>query len=136
MGLLEARVARSGQGWIRTTDLAALDGDGFLFLHGRADGAINRGGFKVVPETVVAALLAHPGVRDSAVVGLPDPRLGEVPVAAVEGAEITPDALHAWLRERLPAYQLPAQIRVVPALPRNASLKVALHKVRQLFEAG
>ena len=138
IGLLEARVQRMGDDWIRTTDLAAIDADGFLFLHGRADGAINRGGFKIVPEVVVTALLGHPGVADAAVVGMPDARLGEVPVAAVEpggGANLDPAALLAWLRDRLPAYQLPAAIRVVPALPRNASLKVALHEVRQLFGA-
>ena len=136
VGLLEARVARLGDAWIRTTDLAAIDADGFLFVHGRADGAINRGGFKIVPETVVAVLVAHPAVADAAVVARPDARLGEVPVAAVElrpGERVTGEALRAWAKARLIAYQVPAEIRVVDRLPRTGSMKVALGEVAALF---
>ena len=79
VGLLEACVTRTGGGWIRTTDLALLDTEGFLFLVGRADAAINRGGFKVIPDQVAAILRAHPSVADAAVVGIPNLRLGEVP---------------------------------------------------------
>lgn len=135
-GLLEARVARVGPGWIRTNDLASIDADGFLFVHGRADGAINRGGFKIVPEHVAMILASHPAVADAVVVGVPDARLGETPVAAVElrpGEHAEPDALRAWLRDRLPAYQLPVEIRILEALPRNASMKIALQAVKALF---
>jgi acyl-coenzyme A synthetase/AMP-(fatty) acid ligase len=137
IGLMEARVPRIGPDWIRTNDLASIDADGFLFLHGRADGAINRGGFKIVPEIVVAALAGHAAVAESAVVGIPDARLGEVPVAAVElrpDARASTDDLRGWLKDRLVAYQVPVHIRIVPALPRNASMKVALGEVRALFE--
>jgi acyl-CoA synthetase (AMP-forming)/AMP-acid ligase II len=140
VGLLEARVDRLGPDWIRTNDLASLDADGFLYLHGRADDAINRGGFKVVPDVVAQALRAHPAVAEAAVVGIPDARLGETPVAAVE---LRHDArapaegeLTAFLRERLTAYQIPVQIRIVPALPRNTAMKVSTPEVRRLFEAG
>ncbi|HEY3696988.1 fatty acid--CoA ligase family protein [Phenylobacterium sp.] len=137
VGLLEARVDRLGPHWIRTTDMASLDKDGFLFLHGRADDAINRGGFKIVPEVVAEALRRHPAVADAVVVGLADPRLGETPVAAVElkaGAETpTPDELMAFARDRLLAYQLPTAIRIVPALPRTLSMKVSAPDVRALF---
>jgi acyl-coenzyme A synthetase/AMP-(fatty) acid ligase len=135
-GLLEVKAARIGPDWVRATDLASLDADGFLWLHGRADGAINRGGFKVVPDQVAAVLREHPDVADAAVVGLADARLGEVPVAAVEpvaGARLDADALHAWLRDRLLAYQTPVEVRIVDALPRNASLKVSLPQVKALF---
>lgn len=136
-GLLEARVARMGPDWIRTTDLAAIDADGFLFLHGRTDGAINRGGFKILPVVVAAAFLTHPAVADAAVVGIPDARLGEVPVAAVElvpGETVAPAQLREWARERLFAYQVPVTVKVVAALPRNASMKVSTPDVRALFE--
>lgn len=136
VGLLEARVERMGDDWIRTNDLASLDTDGFLFLHGRADAAINRGGFKIVPDMVAATLKEHAAVADAAVIGLPDNRLGEVPVAAVElrkGHAATADDIRAWLKERLVAYQVPADIRVVPALPRNASMKISLPDVKALF---
>jgi long-chain acyl-CoA synthetase len=137
IGLLEAKVDRLGPGWIRTTDLASLDADGFLFLHGRADGAINRGGFKVSPDGVADALRKHPAVADAAVVGVPDPRLGEVPVAAVELksgiAPPTSQALIEFARDRLLAYQVPVEIRIVEALPRNASMKVSAPDVAALF---
>ena len=78
-GLLEAKVAPLGPDWIRTTDIASVDTDGFVTLHGRADGAINRGGFKILPETVRRVLISHPAVRDACVVAVPDRRLGQVP---------------------------------------------------------
>ncbi len=136
VGLLEAKVARLGDDWIRTTDLAAIDPDGFLFVQGRADGAINRGGFKIVPETVAAMLASHPAVAEAAVVARPDDRLGEVPVAAVElrpGAAIDGDFLRSWAKQRLLAYQVPAEIRVLDRLPRTGSMKVALAEVAALF---
>ena len=140
IGLLEARVDRIGPDWIRTNDLASLDEDGFLFLHGRADAAINRGGFKVAPEVVAEALRGHPAVADAAVVGVPDARLGEVPAAAVEirhgASEPSPEELEVFLRQRLLAYQIPAFLRIVPALPRNASMKIALPEVRKMFDAA
>ena len=83
-GLLEAKVAPLGPDWIRTTDIASVDAEGFVTLHGRADGAINRGGFKILPETVRRVLISHPAVRDACVVGVPDTRLGQVPFAAIE----------------------------------------------------
>ena len=137
VGLLEARVDRLGDEWIRTNDLASLDQDGFLFIHGRADGAINRGGFKIVPDVVVAALKQHPSVSDAAVVAMSDHRLGEVPVAAVEllpGCTAQPDELVAFLRERLVAYQVPVEIRIVQSLPRNPSMKVAAAEVKAMFD--
>src|SRR5690606_31975123 len=110
--------------------------DGFLWIVGRSDDAILRGGFKIMPGDVAAVLLAHPAVRDACVVGVPDPRLGAVPVAAVElhdGADIDGDALRAFAREHLTGYQLPTEIRIVDALPRTPSLKVSRPAVQALF---
>jgi acyl-CoA synthetase (AMP-forming)/AMP-acid ligase II len=139
IGLIEALVPRMGPEWIRTTDLASLDSDGFLFLYGRADSAINRGGFKVIPEEVADLLKTHPAVADAAVIGLPDARLGEVPVAAVElndaAAGVTADALKAFVRGKLLAYQVPVSIEILSALPRNASMKISIPEVRALLEA-
>ena len=136
-GILEAKVARIGDGWIRTTDLARVDADGFLFIEGRADAAINRGGFKIVPEAVAEVLRAHPQVRDAVVIGLPDARLGEVPVAAVEaaaGGRADPAELERWLRDRLPPWQVPVKILVLDALLRTSTMKISLPEVRALFE--
>jgi long-chain acyl-CoA synthetase len=136
-GLLEVQAERIGPDWIRTTDLAHIDADGFLFLHGRADGAIIRGGFKVMPETIVEALCQHPAVADAAALGITDARLGEVPVAAVElvpGMEASPDELRGFLADRLLAWQQPVDIRILGALPRNQSLKVALGELKVIFQ--
>ena len=85
-GLLEVKPGQLGARaqWVRTTDLARIDADGFLWILGRADQAIIRGGFKVLPDDVRAALESHPAVLGAAVVGRPDERLGDTPVAMVE----------------------------------------------------
>jgi acyl-CoA synthetase (AMP-forming)/AMP-acid ligase II len=138
IGLLEAQVSRVGEGWIRTSDLAAIDADGFLYLHGRADGAINRGGFKILPDDVARVLRQHEKVADAAVIGLPDLRLGAIPVAAVEprdgAAPPTVQELEAYARRSLVAYQVPVRFLILPALPRNASMKVSLPELYALFE--
>ncbi|SEG88605.1 Acyl-CoA synthetase (AMP-forming)/AMP-acid ligase II [Thermomonospora echinospora] len=138
IGVLEARGgqlpgAEDGR-WTRTTDLASLDEDGFLFIHGRVDEAINRGGFKIVPSVIEDALRGHPAVRDASAVGVPDSRLGEVPVAAVTlKRPADPGTLRDWLADRLARYHLPAEIKIVDELPRTPSLKVSRPAVRALF---
>jgi long-chain acyl-CoA synthetase len=128
-GILHIRCERFGPDWIRTSDLASIDRDGFVFLQGRADDAINRGGFKILPEEVAAVLRRYPGVRDAAVIGRPDTRLGQVPIAAIEMAPQVPPPLPAQLeafaREHLTAYMIPKEFHFVAALPRTASLKVS-----------
>jgi long-chain acyl-CoA synthetase len=138
-GLLEARITSISGDWIRTTDIASIDDDGFVTLHGRADGAINRGGFKVLPETVRRVLVSHPSVRDACVVGVPDARLGQVPFAAIEAAPGEPvpsdDELSDLVRRTLPVYNVPVAFVIVDELPRNPALKVSLPAVAALYEA-
>jgi long-chain acyl-CoA synthetase len=139
-GLLELRAQHLGDGksWIRTTDLAVLDADRFLWINGRFDNVILRGGFKIFPDDVVRAIEAHPAVREAAVVALPDARLGEVPVAAyiAKSKAVAPDpeGLRAFLRERLLPYQVPVEIKEVSEMPRTPSLKVSQPELRKLFE--
>jgi long-chain acyl-CoA synthetase len=137
-GLLEAKVAPIGPNWIRSTDIASIDEDGFVTLHGRADGAINRGGFKILPETVRRVLISHPAVRDACVVGVPDARLGQVPFAAIEatpGMTVpSDDELKDLVRRSLPVYNVPVAFVVVDALPRSPALKVSLPAVAALYE--
>lgn len=138
-GLLEVVVSRLGPDWIRTSDIGIVDGDGFIFLRGRADGAIMRGGFKILPETIERALLQHDSVAAAAVVGIPDRRLGEVPVAAVQlrAAAQTPSAseLEQHLRCHVLATHLPVDWRFVADLPKNASFKVDRAAVKNMFIA-
>jgi len=139
VGLLEARGSQlPGDGaWQRTTDLAAIDADGFLFIHGRADDAINRGGFKIPPSVIEEALIAHPAVDEASAVGLPDPRLGEVPAVAVTlVSPVTEQELMDYLASRLTSYQRPVAIRVVHQLPRTPSLKVSRALVRERYFSG
>lgn len=139
-GLLELRAPNigNGQGWVRTTDLAVVDADRFLWIRGRHDGAIVRGGFKIIPDDVVKALQGHPAVREAAVTGLADPRLGQVPVAAwiaKAGADApTEEGLRAWLKDRLMPYQVPVRLLQVDDLPRTPSMKVSQPALKALFE--
>jgi acyl-CoA synthetase (AMP-forming)/AMP-acid ligase II len=137
VGLLEVKAGQLGADtpWIRTTDLARIDPDGFLFILGRADQAIIRGGFKVHPDDVRAALERHPRVRGAAVVGVDDPRLGAVPVAVVElrpGPPLTPEELIASVSGSLARYELPSRVVIVESLPRTPSAKVDLTAIREL----
>lgn len=135
-GRLEIRTAQSPVGadsWLRTSDLAVVDADGFLWIRGRADDAIVRGGFKVHPDTVRKVLEQHPSVHEAAVAPRPDDRLGQVPVAGVElePAEAGTDRaalakeLDGLCRQHLLPYEVPVHIAVVDALPRTPSSKVS-----------
>src|SRR5262249_23536580 len=138
-GLLEVLCTEIAPDWVRTTDLVSIDADGFVFHHGRADGAIVRGGFKILPERVAETLRAHEDVADAVVVGLDDERLGAVPVAMVElrtgaAARTTEAMLQDHVRATLPAPCVPARIRIVASLPRTASLKVSLPEIRRMMQ--
>jgi acyl-CoA synthetase (AMP-forming)/AMP-acid ligase II len=138
-GLLEAQITAISPDWIRTTDIASIDRDGFVTLHGRADGAINRGGFKILPETVRRVLVSHSAVRDACVVGVPDARLGQVPFAAIETVPGDPvptaEELKELVRQALPVYNVPVAFIVVDELPRNPALKVSIPAVAALYAA-
>lgn len=141
LGVLEVRSQQVGDGcWIRTTDLVELDDDGFLFVRGRSDDAIIRGGFKILPPDVEEALKKHPAVEDVCVVGIPDERLGAVPVAAVQVREgmldqVTEAELSAHVRKLMIAYMVPVAIKILPELPRTPAMKISKHEVRKLFGA-
>ncbi|MBY8860928.1 long-chain fatty acid--CoA ligase [Nocardia sp. CA2R105] len=141
-GRLEVRTAQTGQGagnWVRTSDLARMDTDGFLWIEGRADDAIIRGGFKVQPETVQRVLEKHAAVREAAVVSMPDERLGQVPVAAVEIASGQPGPEVAELvelcRAHLLPYEVPVHVVVLEELPRTPSSKVSRVELLDLLRA-
>ena len=139
-GLLEARGGQlPGQAgaWLRTNDLATIDDDRFLFIRGRADDAINRGGFKIPPSVIEDALHAHPAVAEASAVALPHARLGEVPAAAVTlHSPATEDELMQYLASRLTRYQRPVVIKVVDQLPRTPSLKISRPLVREHYFDG
>lgn len=136
-GLLEVVSPQIGPDWIRTTDIGVVDEDGFVFHRGRADGAIMRGGFKLLPETIERALLQHAAVSSAAVVGVADRRLGQTPAAAIQlkpGAAAPSVAeLEAHLRQHVLATHIPAHWRFVNDLPMTPSMKIHRPGVRALF---
>jgi acyl-CoA synthetase (AMP-forming)/AMP-acid ligase II len=134
--------AFDAEGHFCTGDLFEIAGardDRYLFV-GRLKDVIIRGGVNISAEEVEALILTHPGVAEVAVVGYPDPRLGEIACAVVvphSGQEVTLESVLAHLRERdIAAYKLPEQLVVVDALPRNAVGKVLKRILRQSVHAG
>jgi acyl-coenzyme A synthetase/AMP-(fatty) acid ligase len=121
-----------GAGFVRTGDHARIDGEGFVWIEGRTSDLINRGGNKVFPEQVEEVLRLVPGVTDAAVVGRPDDRLGEVPVAFVVG-DAPDDAMEAACRAELAPYKVPVAYHHLDALPRNEVGKLLR---RQLVRPG
>lgn len=121
------RPARDSHGWLPTRDVGWFDDGGFLHLLGRADDVINRGGEKVYPLEIERVLTANPNVAGAVVVGAPDERLGEVPVAYVVTRH-APDPSHDTDLVRtcaaaLPAHKRPVRIRRVRALPAGPTGK-------------
>lgn len=118
-------------------DLGLLADDGNLYIRGRRNELILRGGANVYPAEVERVLLEDPRVAASAVLGIEDVRLGERVVAAVElkpAQRATPEELVAHTRTRLARYKVPEQIVIVDRLPRNAMSKVVKRELRQLFQ--
>ena len=124
----DATAAAFDGGWFRTGDLAERSADGYYTLHGRMSDLIISGGFNIYPREIEELLLEHAGVREAAVVGVPDERRGEVPVAyLVTDAPPDADALRAACVRSLASFKVPRAFVRVDALPRNALGKVQKH---------
>jgi acyl-CoA synthetase (AMP-forming)/AMP-acid ligase II len=124
-------------GWLRTGDLARRGPMGTVLFVGRQKDVIKHGGYSVYALEVQEALERHPSVLEAAVVGLPDERLGEVPVAAVrlvDGVDLASLDLVAWAAERLADYKVPKRIVAVDELPRTGTDKVQKEQLLPLFD--
>jgi acyl-CoA synthetase (AMP-forming)/AMP-acid ligase II len=136
-GYRDGAPAVDENGWLRTRDLGYLDEDGYLFLVGRSNDLIIRGGENIAPAEVEAALASHPDVADVAVAGVPDEDFGERVGAVVvprPGATIDPPALVEHARQRLAAFKKPEIVAVVAEIPRTALGKVRRPLVRELLQ--
>lgn len=123
-------------GWFRTGDMGYLSEDGYLYLVGRAKDLIITGGLNVYPAEVENAIDALPGVKESAVIGLPHPDFGEAVTAVVvpePGAVIDERAVIEALKAQLAGFKVPKRVLVVDALPRNAMGKVQKKDLREHF---
>ena len=137
-GAPEKTKAALGDGWLKTGDVARIDGEGFVFILDRVKDMINRGGEKIYGLEVENVLYAFPGVAEAAVVGVPHPVFGEVPVAFVvplPGESVDRDALRAHCARRLADFKVPVEVRLVERLPRNPGGKVLKQELRRAFEA-
>ncbi len=131
----ETARALTPDGFLRTGDMGRFDADGHLYITGRIKEMLIIGGENVFPREIEEVLNAHESVKDSGVVGRQDHLRGEVPVAFVElkeGESFDEKALLAWCRGRLAGYKVPDEIRVLGALPRNATGKVLRRELKKL----
>jgi oxalate---CoA ligase len=128
-------------GWLDTGDLGYLDADGYLFLVGRSDDVINRGGEKIYPREIEEILLAQPGVRSAAVIGVADEVLGERPVAYVvpEGGAVA-DEIEELLRAacalRLPRHKQPSAFWLVDEMPLGPTGKISRRLLKEAVAAA
>lgn len=121
-------------GWFPTRDRGYLDASGFLYLEGRLDDVIVRGGENIAPQEVEDVLRSHPGVVDAAVVGTPDREWGEVVTAVVvrdTRADLNEEDLKKWVRDRLRSTRVPAHIRFTSSLPYSDVGKLLRRVVRE-----
>jgi O-succinylbenzoic acid--CoA ligase len=132
----EATAQALRDGWLYTGDLGYLDDEGYLYVVSRRHDLIISGGENIYPAEVESVLLAHPSVEEAAVVGLPDERWGQAPVAAVklrEGMDVGAAELTEFCRRHLAAYKVPKQVRFVAELPRNATGKLLRDAISVAF---
>jgi len=128
------RASPPAGGWFCTRDTGYLDQDGFLYLQGRVDDVIVRGGENMSPGEIEDVLTAHPAVGEAAVVGIPDSEWGEKVAAVVvlaDDAAATEEELKNWVRGRLRSSKTPALIEFRPALPCNETGKLLRRVIRE-----
>lgn len=136
--LPEASAAAFDGAWFRTGDAGSIDADGYLYLFDRVKDMIVSGAENIYPAEVESALHEHPGVRDCAVIGVPDPRWGEAvkaivvraPGSAIEAAEVI-----AFARTRIAGFKVPKSVDFVDTLPRNPSGKILKKDLRAPYWA-
>lgn len=131
-----ATAATLTEGWLRTGDMAQEDEDGFIFLVDRKKDVVISGGENLYPVQIEDFLSAHPAIRDVAVIGLPDPRLGEIAAAIIsvkEGRELSLEKVEEFCRQ-LPRYKRPRRI-IFADVPRNPTGKIEKPKLRAMYGA-
>ena len=128
--------ATDDDGWFRTRDAGHLDDEGFLFVHGRLDDVIVRGGENISPGEIEAVLDEHDGVESAAVVGIPDVEWGERIVAAVvlvPGATVSEEELRQYVLTRLRSARTPERIKIIDELPFNENGKLLRRLLRDVL---
>jgi acyl-CoA synthetase (AMP-forming)/AMP-acid ligase II len=125
--------AIDADGWLHTGDVGTMDARGYLVITDRKKDMFITGGFNAYPAEIERLLLLHPDIAQVAVIGVPDERMGEVGMAFVvptSGSTPEPAAIVAWARDTMANFKVPREVRVVDALPMNASNKVLKTELR------
>ncbi len=122
-------------GWLKTGDMGAMDGDGFIILHDRAKDIVISGGSNIYPREVEEVLLRHPRVSEVSVVGKPDPEWGEVVVAFIVADNVDTGELDAFCLDNIARFKRPKIYRFVPELPKNNYGKVLKTELRVQLES-
>jgi fatty-acyl-CoA synthase len=133
----DANAAAFRDGWFRTGDLGMLDDEGYLYITGRASDMYISGGSNIYPRDIEEKLLLHPAVAEVAVLGMPDPKWGEVGVAVcvrVPGAPVDAEELAAFLDSKLARYKLPRHYVFWEDLPKSGYGKIVKRTLRTLLE--
>jgi acyl-CoA synthetase (AMP-forming)/AMP-acid ligase II len=133
-GDVEGGARMEADGFLHTRDLGYVDDDGYVFLVGRQDDMIIRGGENIAPAEVESILQGHTAVEEVAVLGLPSVEWGQIVAAAVvlrPGATATPEEISEYCRARLASFKRPEVIRVVEELPRNPLGKILRKELRE-----
>lgn len=117
------RSVLDAEGWFPTRDLGRFDAGEYLFIEGRADDTIIRGGENIAPAEIEDVLLEHPGITEAAVIGVPDPEWGQRLVAVVVGAG-DPEEIKRWVKARLRSSKTPDAIVFRPDLPKTETGKL------------
>ena len=126
--------AIDADGWLHTGDVGVMDDRGYLVITDRMKDMFITGGFNAYPAEIERLLLLHPDIAQVAVIGVPDERMGEVGMAFVvptTGTTPAPEAIVAWARDTMANFKVPRHVRVVDALPMNASNKVLKIELRE-----
>jgi len=132
--LPDATAAALQDGWFHSGDMGYLDEDGFIYIVDRKQDVINRGGFKIFPIEIEKLLYEDPRVRECAVIGVPHPRLGEVPKAFIvlrEGAQATPEEFINLTRSQLANYKALSEVEFRTELPKSPLLKILRRELRR-----
>jgi long-chain acyl-CoA synthetase len=131
----EATADAIRNGWFYSGDIAYRDDDGFFFIKDRVKDMIIRGGFNVYPREIEEVLYGHPAIAEAAVIGVPDPALGEEVKAVVAfkpGQTATEAEIIEYCKERLAAYKYPRFVEIRDTLPKTATGKILKRELRQV----
>ena len=135
----EATAETLKEGWLHTGDVGYLDEDGYLYIVDRKKDLIICSGYNVYPREIEELLYTHPAVSEAAVIGVPDPKRGEIPMAFVvvrAGRHVGEEDLIQFCKDNLASYKLIKAVRFIDALPRNPNQKILKRELRKMAQAA